>query len=193
MKKFVDAHNMSVTGVFQDVITNKRTGDVIKTEWNHNLVVESVTKLVAALICNHFDNNKVFWAVGSGEDVWDTDGAPVVLTSDCALTNEIGRKDVTNSIEYYNDSNNPTETVTNKLHITATFTEDDCNGDWREFGLFAGDATNTIGSGIMIDNKRHPHIGKTDEMIIERHLILTFNLGTSTAEDGQPEVTDPTE
>lgn len=176
-----DIHNMSVTGEFQDIITDKRTGKVTKTKWSHNLVVESVTKLVAALIHNQFASNKVYWAVGSGEDSWDT-SMPAVQVSDCALTHEIGRKEVTNTIEYYNESNNPTETITNKLHITATFTEEDCNGDWREFGLFAGDATQTLGSGIMIDNKRHSHIGKTNEMVIERHLILTFNLAAAPTE-----------
>lgn len=176
-----DFTNLKVDGQFKDII--RVGGKVVEeTPWNHNIVVTSVTTLIAALIAGKISDHKLYWAVGSGSESWDTTEVPATV-NDTSLTNEIGRKLIeSESIEFYDAANKPLTTgMSNRLHITALFSEDECNGDWREFGIFGGSATTTSDSGIMIDNKRHKHIAKTTDTVIERHLILTFNLGTDTS------------
>ena len=96
--------------------------------------------------------------------------------SETKLTSEIGRKSIS-TIEFYDSNNGVSATPTNKIHIAVTFSENECNGTWREFGLFGGDtASSTADSGIMIDKKHHNIITKTQDIVIERHIVLTFNL-----------------
>lgn len=181
MKK--DFAGLKVDGQFKDII--KRNGRVVEeTPWNHNIVVTSVTTLIAALIAGKLPTHKLYWAVGSGSEDWDTEtDIPAPTPNETSLVNEIGRKLIEfDSVEFYDAANKPVEDgkMSNRIHITALFGEEECNGDWREFGIFGGNATSDLGSGIMIDDKRHKHIAKTTDTVIERHLILTFNLGSST-------------
>ena len=164
-----------VDGMYYDVI--RRNGKTEITPCSHNLVVTSIIKLISSLLGNKMSNGIGYWAVGSGNDSWDTNPVDPQL-SETLLTNEIGRKAITiSNIEFYDNDNNPSVTPTNRLHISITFNEDECNGKWREFGLFGGDgASVTINSGIMIDKKHHNIITKTSDTTIERHIVLTFNL-----------------
>ena len=164
-----------IDGMYYDII--KRNGKIEITPCRHNLVVTSVTKLISALLGGKISSGIKYWAVGSGDDSWDTNPADPQL-SEVRLTNEIGRKVITaDDIEFYDSNNNPSPTPTNRLHIHATFGEDECNGKWREFGLFGGDdASVVVNSGIMVDKKHHDVITKTSDTIIERHIVLTFNL-----------------
>ena len=72
----------------------------------------------------------------------------------------------------YEESSSPT----NILQISHTFGPTDCNGVWREFGIFGGNATSAKDSGVMINKRHHAVITKTEEMTIERIMRFTLNL-----------------
>ena len=171
-----DNRNLAVSGVYRDIIRNVNTGDVFATPWQHNLVVTSALNLITSLFGGKTSNGLKYWAVGSGADSWDETSIDPQL-SETTLTNEIGRKLIsTDDIEFYDSNNKPSVKPTNRLHISLTFNEDECNGKWREFGLFGGDASAVMNTGIMVDKKHHSIITKTNETTIERHIILTFTL-----------------
>ena len=71
---------------------------------------------------------------------------------------------------------NETDIPTNILQIKHTFGVNDCNGTWREFGIFGGNATTTANSGLLINKRHHAVITKTDEMTIERTMRFTLSL-----------------
>lgn len=167
----------NVTGEWKDVIRHS-DGTIEETSWSHNLVVKSITTLIASLIGGQGVLGDIYWAVGSGDPDWDTNPVDPTL-EETQLTNEIGRKRIfTNTnVEFYDETNNHSDDPTNKLHITTIFEEQDCNGDWREFGLFAGESVSIMmNTGTMIDKKHHGVIAKTVDTTVERHLILTFNI-----------------
>lgn len=175
MKKNIVNAGLKVDGMFRDIITNKRTGEVKVSKWEHNLVVNSAINLITALLAGKNTKGIGYWAVGSGADSWDTTSVDPTA-SETKLTSEIGRKSIS-MIEFYDSNNGVSATPTNKIHIAVTFNENECNGTWREFGLFGGDtASSTADSGIMIDKKHHNVITKTQDIVIERHIVLTFNL-----------------
>ena len=64
----------------------------------------------------------------------------------------------------------------NILQIRRVFTEIECNGVWREFGIFGGNATETANSGIMINKRHHGVITKTNEMKVERIMRFVLSL-----------------
>lgn len=170
-----DSNNISMTGEIIDKIY--KNGKLVDTIIGHNIIVNSFTKLVMALCKGETGYAGIkFWAVGSGLATWD--GTPVEpLVGETQLTAEIGRVAITaNEIKFltadYAESNVPT----NILQIQHIFGIDDCNGSWREFGIFGGDATVTANSGIMINKKHHPVITKTSDMTIERTIRFTINL-----------------
>ena len=89
--------------------------------------------------------------------------------------NETYRKAITpENITFIDADNTPTSEVTNKLQVSVTFNEDEANGELREFALFGGKATDSLNSGLMVNHKIHPIIFKTDGMILERLIRLTF-------------------
>ena len=93
------------------------------------------------------------------------------------MTNELGRKAIPASgIKYVDPSTyENSSTPTTCLEVSCTFNEEDCNGAWREFGLFGGDATTEKDSGYMIDKKHHEILTKTEEMVVVRKIYLTVS------------------
>ena len=61
------------------------------------------------------------------------------------------------------------------LSIGCTFDETECNGEWREFGIFGGNATADKDSGFMIDKKHHSVFTKTEDIVVDRRLYLTIS------------------
>lgn len=116
-----------------------------------------------------------YWAIGSGANSWDTN-QPTPSVTDTQLTNEIGRKIIPASAFAFLDSDGQiTTNPTNVLQITLTFGANDCNGNWREFALYGGNATNQLGSGVMINHKIHTLQTKTTSVQIQRQIKFTFN------------------
>lgn len=142
-----------------------------------NTIVNGIGKLVACLLKAQAGYKGIqYWAVGSGSEGWDNVNPPVALATDTGCTNEIGRKAIpTSAIVFLDTNNNVTATPTNKIQITVTFGENDCNGTWREFAIFGGNATTTRNSGIAINHKTHAILVKTNTMVVERQIRFTFN------------------
>lgn len=172
-----DISGIIVTGECKDII--RRDGKIIDVIKSHNIVVNSSLNLIAGVVGNQI-SNELYWAVGSGSKDWDDTPIDPVAT-ETKLTSEIGRKLInpTTNIEFYDNVNKSTTTPTNRLHFSILFEEDECNGVWREFGIFGGDASVAIDSGIMIDKKHHGVVTKDTNTTIERHLIITFKYSTS--------------
>ena len=158
-----------------DRVINKKTGEEKVFDRGHNLVVSNALLLITGLLKGTVSGIQ-YWAVGSGASSWDS--SPIdPLTTESKLTNELGRKAIPASgIKYvdpstYEDSSTPTTC----LEVSCTFNEEDCNGVWREFGLFGGDATAEKDSGYMIDKKHHEILTKTEEMVVVRKIYLTVS------------------
>lgn len=178
MVKFASNINTKVKmiGHHIDKIFNKK-GELIEVLEGDNLVVNTFLNLTMALLKGESGYGRIsYWAIGSGSSSWDS-STPTPSLTDTKLTAEIGRVAVAaNEIAFLNSSYNVTNTPTNILQIKHTFGYNDCNGSWREFGLFGGNATSAINSGIMVNKRNHGVITKTNEISIERTMRFTLSL-----------------
>lgn len=168
-----------IKGCYRDVLTDSQGRVQWASGWRPNLIVQRCNVLLAALMKGHLNMGGIlYWAVGAGEDDWDTTPpSPLVTTSQ--LTREVDRKALTEEhIVYLDHADKPMDSPSNRLEITAIFKgEDFVSNDTqplREFGLFGGDATETPDSGLMIDYVIHPRVDLKPETILSRKLRLTF-------------------
>ena len=170
-----DFKGVSMTGQITDRIF--KNGVLVEERVGQNLVVNSFLNLVMCLLKQQSGYSGIqYWAIGSGASSWDSN-MPTPELSATKLTAEIGRVPISASeITFLDSNNNGTTTPTNVIQISHTFGENDCNGTWREFGIFGGNATATANSGIMINKKHHPVITKTSDMTIERIMRFTLSL-----------------
>lgn len=159
----------------EDTLIN--SDGTIAGKYHHvNTVVDSCSKLIACLMKGQAGQSGIkYWAVGKGDGSWSNDAPPSPTTGDTKLLVETFRKAINPSdIVFLDSSNQPTDTITNKLQITVLFGESEANGELREFGLFGGNATGTANSGFMINRKIHPLIYKTSGMKLERIIRIVF-------------------
>ena len=170
-----DTQGLKMTGQITDRIY--KNGVLVEERVGHNLVVNSVLKLIMCLLKRQSGYSGIqYWAVGSGASSWDS-SLPTPSAGDTRLTAEIGRVAISPSEIVFLDSNlNVSSSPTNIIQITHTFGTGDCNGKWREFGIFGGNATATANSGLMINKRNHDVITKTNEMTVERVMRFTLNL-----------------
>lgn len=152
-----------------------KNGELIEERVGHNLVVTSFLSLISYMLKNS-SGGITYWAVGSGSSGWDT-VTPDPIPSATTLTNEIGRIAVSSSdIKFLDGNDEVTNTPTNVIQVKCIFGTDDCNGIWREFGLFGGNATSTVNSGIMMNKRHHSILTKTSDMTVERVMKFTLSL-----------------
>lgn len=170
-----DLTKVHMTGHITDRIY--KNGVLVEERVGHNLVVNSFLNLVMSLLKQESGFKGLqYWAVGSGESYWDT-SMPEPEPSATRLTNELGRVAIdTSKIVFLTPDFEVSNVPTNILQISCTFGANDCNGTWREFGIFGGNANTVSNSGIMINKRHHSLITKTEEMSIERIMRFTFNL-----------------
>ena len=170
-----EGHQVHMTGEIIDRI-HYADGHV-EERVGHNLVVNSFLNLAMCLLKQQNGYKGIqYWAVGSGASSWDA-SLPNPDISATKLTSELGRVPIAASeIQFLNSNYNVVTTPTNILQISHTFGPTDCNGVWREFGIFGGNATTAANSGIMINKRHHAVITKTEEMTIERIMRFTLNL-----------------
>lgn len=169
-------NSIHMTGHIIDKIYD-RNGKLIDTIEGHNIVVNSFVKLIMAL-CKDKDkyNGIQYWAVGSGSTSWDSE-LPEPSINATKLESEIGRVAINPSdITFLNSNMEPSEEPTNILQIRHIFDVSDCNGEWREFGIFGGDASQDADSGILINKKHHVLINKNSDIMIERTMRFTISL-----------------
>lgn len=167
--------DVHMTGEITDTIHYK-DGRVEKRV-GHNLVVNNFLKLVMSLLKGETGYKGIqYWAVGSGAPSWDN-SMPSPSIDSTKLTAELGRVAITaGEIKFLTPEYEVSSVPTNIIQITHTFGPSDCNGVWREFGIFGGNATATKDSGLMINKRHHAIITKTEEMTIERVMRFTLNL-----------------
>lgn len=170
-----DFHDVKMTGQSIDRIF--KNGKLVDEIVGHNLVVNSFLNLVMCLLKQQSGYTGIqYWAVGSGASSWDTSMPTPELTA-TRLTAEIGRVPISaDELAFLDQDYKVVSTPTNILQISHTFGADDCNGVWREFGIFGGNATAVLNSGIMINKRHHSVITKTEEMSIERIMRFTLSL-----------------
>lgn len=173
----VDMENPSLHIVGDVIDKIYKDGVLIDTIESHNLVVNSALNLIMALLKRHAGYSGIqYWAVGKGATTWDN-LLPPPSANETRLTSEIGRVAIQPSeIVFLNSGLNVSSAPTNIIQITHTFGANDCNGQWREFGIFGGNATTSANSGIMINKRHHPLITKTTDMVVERTMRFTLTL-----------------
>lgn len=171
-----DLSDVKMVGESIDRVFDKN-GNLIKEIHGHNLVVNSFLRLVMCLLKKQSGYTGIqYWAVGMGNASWDSN-MPTPDINATQLTAEIGRVAIPASEIKFLDSNYAeTNNLTNIIQIKHTFGVNDCNGTWREFGLFGGNATSNINSGIMINKRHHAVLTKTEEMTVERTMRFTLTL-----------------
>lgn len=165
-------------GELRDIIKDANTGEIIEVhEWEKNIIVKDIGILVACLMKGHPGySGMLYWAVGSGLGTWDNMNPPLPSADDHKLVNEIGRKAIPSaSISFVDANGNVSASPTNRLLITLSFGENDCNGEWREMMIVGGNATSTKDSGVAINHKTHQFIGKTTNVTVDRQIRFTFN------------------
>lgn len=152
-------------------------GRIEKKEKSFNIVVDSISKLISALIKSQsgYNGGKLYWALGSGSESWDTQ-TYTPNSGATRLVNEVFRKEIPMANRSFIDDNgNKTNNVTNKLQLDIVIESTEAVGfSLREFGIFGGNATETRNSGIMINHKTHSRIDKVEGMKIERSVRFTF-------------------
>lgn len=170
-----DGHDVHMTGEIIDRI--HYADGRVEERVGHNLVVNNFLNLVMSLLKQQSGYKGIqYWAVGSGASSWDG-SMPNPGINSTKLTAELGRVAIgAGEIKFLNSDYNEVSTPTNILQISHTFGPSDCNGVWREFGIFGGNATTAKDSGIMINKRHHAVITKTEEMTIERIMRFTLNL-----------------
>ena len=170
-----EIHCVHMTGESIDRIF--RNGQLVEERRGHNLVVNTFLNLVMCLIKKQSGYTGIqYWAVGSGSPSWDGNIPTPDLNAN-KLTAELGRVAIPASEITFLDSNyNETTTPTNIIQVKHTFGTADCNGVWREFGLFGGNATANANSGIMVNKRHHAVLTKTSDMTVERTMRFTLNL-----------------
>ena len=164
----------NVVGQFKDKVYDATTGEFLyETDWSKDTIVNGLNRAIAYAFAGM--GGLSYWAVGSGASIWDT-SLPSPSVTDTQLVNEIGRKVIPASAFAFLDSEGRVSaTPTNVLQITLTFGAGDCNGEWREFSIYGGNATSSLGSGIMINHKTHALLVKTDTIQVQRQIKFTFN------------------
>lgn len=170
-----DGHDVHMKGQIIDKIY--KDDILVDTIEGHNLVVNSFLKLAMALLKGQDGLDGIqYWAIGQGESSWDSN-LPNPEINATQLTSEIGRVAITASeIKFLNADFTESTNPTNILQIKHTFGANDCNGKWREFGIFGGNAESSANSGIMINKRHHALITKTSDMTIERTMRFTLSL-----------------
>lgn len=171
----LDPASVRMTGDHIDRIYKR--GTLIDVREGHNIVVLSFLRLVMCMLKHQTGYSGIqYWAVGSGADSWDT-SMPEPTIDATRLTQEIGRvpisiEDMAFLTPEFEISNIPT----NIIQVRRLFTETECNGVWREFGLFGGNATPTVNSGLMVNKRHHAILTKTSDMTVERIMRFTLTL-----------------
>jgi hypothetical protein len=153
---FVELHTS-----LHDTLVNLSTGErTIIHDGDHNLITIGFGYLVAALLKGDatYGFPLSYWAVGSGEgDFWDDLSTEVRQGKSIfaleQLYNETYRVPI--NVTFIDDNDDPVSPgPTNRIEVQAVFGVD-VVGALREFGIFGGDASAALNSGILIDHKAH--------------------------------------
>ena len=163
-----------VTGEYKDTV--RHLNGTVEVFEGRNLVVNGIYNLITSLFAGKEGYTGLqFWAIGKGSEDWDEGEVTQPEVTNIKLLSELGRKEIQPAnFRFVNEHGETSPAPTNRLAVKVVFGYDECIGSWREFGLFGGNATSSVDSGIMINRKVHGVINKTREMEITREIIFTF-------------------
>ena len=168
----------SPQGKFQDTLIDIDGNVIWQTPWQPNLIVDGLRRVLAALMKGE-GQALTFWAVGTGQDSWDS--LPPVLPSDderrqiTQLYRETKRKPIPPDQMIF--VGGTPSSPSNQLQIRVDFLAEDIPaiGDrrLREFGLISG-GTADLNTGVLINHRIHPRIDLQEGLTLQRTLRLTF-------------------
>ena len=180
---------VEMIGKFRDTLRYKSIhgfDKVEKRDWIYNQIQDSAAKLLITQLAGGYSVFSNFGginylALGEGLQNWDNASATkpytnTTLLTEANITNSrvlVGPNDFT-----YLDSNNNAlspQSASDRVRLDVTIGLNDGIGNLREFGLFGGDATATVDSGIMVNWVDHPLIVKDNRLIINREIILSLS------------------
>lgn len=157
-------------GSYRIFTTDISTGNVIEERWGNNIIVNSASILIARLLKDNSepDGGITYLAVGTGAVGWNLQNPPQPTVTQTTLENEIARKAfTTEDVTFIDpDTGDPTTVPTNVVDYTATFAETEAVGPLVEMGLFGGDASGLLDSGIEINYRTFPVLNKTASMTL---------------------------
>jgi len=187
---------LQIVGQYQDTLIWKNSLGITRTEvrpFRLNQVQDSSLNLITGLLTNSSGMTSPpvanlgaisFLALGSGQSTWDADPSNVVKpTTQTTLETETFRFSLSpNDFVFLNSSSGATlspQALSSRFKVSYTLGTADANGDLREFGLFGGDATSTLDSGIMFNWITHPLIQKDNTLTIQRTIDIAFSINRS--------------
>ena len=161
--------------------------------WAYNQIQDSALGLIveriiggdeaSGTVFNNFNPIR-FMGVCSGDVSWDNDPSNVTKpVTQTTLTTETHRFALApDDFKFLNATTgaelNP-QALRRRFKATIILGSNDANGDLREFGLFGGDATATLDSGVMFNWITHPLISKDQDLVIERVVDITLAINRS--------------
>lgn len=146
---------------------------VKETDWKKNTVLVGMSVIVSMLLNNEGGFSGIqYHGLGSGDAAWDTTVVDPDFT-DTTLLAESYRK-IPDSVVYVDQAGDPSVSPTNRLLVTTTFDYGEATGSIREQGIFAGDATASADSGLLMNCIRHKEIYKGLGEKLIRRIRFTF-------------------
>lgn len=173
-----------VKGRWKDVVTRRRpdgTDEVVEeTPWNSNMIVQGMSVALAGLMKNdpNFVGGIKYHAVGRGLPAWDPLLIPPTpLASAVSLVDEYFRKPPT-AISYLDPMGVPVPGPTKSILIQTVLDYPEANGMAgeyiREQGIFCGQATAALNSGMMVNLIYHVAKFKNATIKITRYINFIF-------------------
>ncbi|WP_373500584.1 hypothetical protein [Desulfococcus sp.] len=161
-------------GTYRDVVRDPFGRTLADSGWRSNTIVLAAWPLMAGLLKNDPSLRGIlFWAVGGGLSAWDAVRPPADITA-ARLAEEFDRMPVApEAMVYIGADGRPSGVPTPCIEAAVVFTWGR-NLVLREFGLFGGDATETPGSGILINHVIHPRMEIAAGRTLTRRLRLTL-------------------
>lgn len=162
-----------VKGTWQDEITkydqNGNVIEVIKSEIKNNIVVNSISQLMAGMFTGLYQTNYLFYAVGTG-----TQGMSIDVNG---LVAEYTRQQAT--IGFIDNNNNPSTAPTTRIVVAANWPQGTlATGSnvviLTEFGIFGGTGANVANGGLEMNYVSHSPISIDSSTSISRKVYFSF-------------------
>lgn len=185
----VEVTYFGMIGMWQDIYRGVDGKEIGRTEWQYNQIQNDASAVVAGLLSRAgqrvpFDAPQVFegclyLAIGQGQVSWDST-PPVQDRADTTLDTEYFRKAINPlSMAFLDADDSPTFPVvagpSRMFSVNMIIELGEANGTLREFGLFAGQATAALDSGLIVNWVVHPRLDKlagVNDFVIDRTIKI---------------------
>lgn len=123
---------------------------------NSILITSGFSKYVSSLIKGK--SPQMYFALGTGLESWDTNGAQTPSVNISSLFNEVYRQsiDMITDVKYVDPTTHEeVDYETSTICVTVEFENNEFYGNVREYGLFAVNATSQLNTGTLISYCNH--------------------------------------